>query len=149
MKCIKTYMSFARDDNSAGSGIGRRSRPKGEGRDGPNQPDAGRAQKDNYEMATSIKTIAHALNNKIQYQSMICTDKEKLYLKFTKKKLNLLELNAIKQMKEYIIKSHQYLSYGIEKFIGNFNETSKKYLNNYLAWNSVIKENISSIANYI
>ncbi|MDR2488149.1 MAG: IS1595 family transposase [Desulfovibrio sp.] len=94
---------------------------------------------------TSIKTIKSVLNNKIKEKSVICTDKEKSYLKFAKSnKLEHIRLEEFKSKKGiYHINHINSYHTRLKKFIDNFNGVSTKHLNNYLIWNNVINENSS------
>jgi transposase-like protein len=95
---------------------------------------------------TSIKTISSVLSNKIKEKSVICTDKEKSYLKFAKSNnLEHIRLEEYKSKKGiYHINHINSYHTRLKKFIDNFNGVSTKHLNNYLTWNNVINENNSS-----
>jgi transposase-like protein len=95
---------------------------------------------------TSIKTISSVLNNKIKEKSVICTDKEKSYLKFAKSNnLEHIRLEEYKAKKGiYHINHINSYHTRLKKFIDKFNGVSTKHLNNYLIWNNIINENNSS-----
>ena len=93
----------------------------------------------------SRKTIENVFSNKFKEKSVLCTDKEKSYIKFAQS----LELEHIR-LEEYKSKKGVYhinhinsFHTRLKKFIDRFNGVSTKHLNNYLTWNSVICENSS------
>ena len=93
----------------------------------------------------SIKTISSVLDNKIKEKSIICTDKEKSYIKFAKSNnIELIRLEGYKSKKGiYHINHINSYHSRLKKFMKNFNGVSTKHLNNYLIWNNVINENSS------
>ena len=94
---------------------------------------------------TSIKTVESVFTNKIKEKSIICTDKEKSYIKFAKS-LNLehIRLEEYKSKKGvYHINHINSFHRRLKKFIDLFNGVSTKHLNNYLIWNNVISESSS------
>lgn len=93
----------------------------------------------------SIATIKNVLDKKIKEKSVICTDKEKSYLKFAKSNdLEHIRLEEFKSKKGiYHINHINSYHTRLKKFIDNFNGVSTKHLNNYLIWNNVICENSS------
>jgi len=94
---------------------------------------------------TSIKTVENVFSDKIKEKSIICTDKEKSYIKFSKS-LNLehIRLEEYKSKKGvYHINHINSFHTRLKRFIDRFNGVSTKHLNNYLIWNNVISENSS------
>lgn len=94
---------------------------------------------------TSRQTLDKVLANRIKKNSIICTDKEKSYIRFAKE--NLLEhirLAATKAKKGiYHIQNINGYHSRLKKFIDVFKGVSTKHLNNYLTWNSLIQERAS------
>jgi transposase-like protein len=94
---------------------------------------------------TSIKTIENVLSNRIKEKSVICTDKEKSYIKFSKSRnLEHIRLEDVKsKIKVYHIQTINSFHSRLKNFMRNFNGVSTKHLNNYLTWNNIIHENSS------
>jgi len=78
-------------------------------------------------------------------KSIICTDKEKSYIKFAKSlSLEHIRLEEFKSKKGvYHINNINSFHTRLKKFIDRFNGVSTKHLNNYLIWHSLINENSS------
>ena len=84
-------------------------------------------------------------SNKIKEKSIVCTDKEKSYIKFAKE--NDLEHIRLEEYKSkrgiYHINHINSFHSRLKRFIDGFRGVSTKHLNNYLVWNSIIAENSS------
>jgi transposase-like protein len=93
----------------------------------------------------SVKVIETVLSKKIQEKSVLCTDKEKSYIKFSKShNLEHIRLEDIKSKKKvYHIQTINSFHSRLKNFMRNFNGVSTKHLNNYLTWNNIIHENSS------
>lgn len=94
---------------------------------------------------TSRQTLDKVFGNLFKEKSIICTDREKSYIKFAKE--NLLEhirLAATKAKKGiYHIQNINGYHSRLKKFIDVFKGVATKHLNNYLAWNNLIQEKSS------
>ncbi len=93
----------------------------------------------------SIKTIQNVFSKRIKKKSVLCTDKERSYIKFAES-LNIehIRLEELKSKKGvYHINHINSFHNRLRKFIDRFNGVSTKHLNNYLIWNSIISENSS------
>ena len=93
----------------------------------------------------SRKTIENVFSNKFKEKSVLCTDKEKSYIKFAQSsELEHIRLEEYKSKKGiYHINHINSFHTRLKRFIDRFNGVSAKHLNNYLTWNSVICENSS------
>jgi len=91
----------------------------------------------------SRQTIENVFSMKFKEKSILCTDKESSYIKFSES-LNIEHI----QLKDFVSKKHIYhiqtinsFHSRLKDFMRTFNGVSTKHLNNYLIWNSVISEN--------
>jgi transposase-like protein len=93
----------------------------------------------------SRQTIENVFSDKFKEKSVLCTDKEKSYIKFSQSyELEHIRLEEFKSKKGvYHINRINSYHTRLKKFIDRFNGVSTKHLNNYLIWNSVINENSS------
>jgi transposase-like protein len=93
-----------------------------------------------------IKTIESVLKDRIKEKSVLCTDKEKSYIKFSKShELEHIRFEDVKSKKKvYHIQTINSFHIRLKNFMRSFNGVSTKYLNNYLTWNSLIHANSSS-----
>ena len=93
----------------------------------------------------SIKTIENVFSNKFKEKFILCTDKEKSYIKFSKSsELEHIRLEDVTSKKQvYHIQTINSFHSRLKDFMRNFNGVSTKHLNNYLTYNSVISENSS------
>jgi transposase-like protein len=88
----------------------------------------------------SIKTIESVLKDRIKEKSVLCTDKEKSYIKFSKNyELEHIRFEDVKSKKKiYHIQTINSFHSRLKNFMRNFNGVSTKHLNNYLIWNSLM-----------
>ena len=84
-----------------------------------------------------IAGLHAVLDNKINENSTLVTDKASAYRKFaTDNSINLKQLKAGKTVKGmYTIQHVNSYHSQLKKFMHNFNSVATKYLNNYLIWN--------------
>jgi hypothetical protein len=94
---------------------------------------------------TSRKTVENVFSYKIKEKSVLCTDREKSYIKFAKsyglEHIRLQETKAKRGI--YHIQHINSFHSRLKDFIEQFRGISTKHLNNYLVYNSVIHENSS------
>ena len=85
--------------------------------------------------------IEKALGNQIKENSILCTDKEKAYRKFSNEhSLDLIQLDTGKTIKGiYHIQHINNYHSRLKLFLKPFQGVSSKYLNNYLIWNNLVK----------
>ena len=88
----------------------------------------------------SIKNLHNAFDNKLQPNSILCTDKLSSYRQFSKdNNLNLIQLKSGKSKQGiYNIQHINNYHKELKEFIDGFHGVSTKYLNNYLTWYSFI-----------
>lgn len=93
---------------------------------------------------TSHKSL-EVLDKVIQDNSVLCTDKEKSYIKFSlEHNLEHIRLEKCNSKKGiYHIQNINGYHSRLKRFMKPFNGVSTKHLNNYLTWNNLIQENVS------
>ena len=93
---------------------------------------------------TSLKTLT-VLEGVIEDNSVLCTDKEKSYIKFSlEHNLEHIRLEKCNSKKGiYHIQNINGYHSRLKRFMKPFNGVSTKHLNNYLTWNNLIQENVS------
>ena len=89
----------------------------------------------------SQECVELAFKNRIKKSSILCTDKEKSYRKFSDNMgLPLIQLDTGKSKKGiYHIQHINNYHSRLKDFIKPFNGVSTKYLNNYLVWYNLVK----------
>jgi len=92
---------------------------------------------------TSQKFIEKVFAGKIKEKSILCTDKEKSYIKFSKShELEHIRFESVKSKKHiYHIQHINSYHSRLKRFMEIFKGVSTKHLNNYLIWNNMIHEN--------
>lgn len=95
---------------------------------------------------TSLKTL-DVLTPIVEQDSILCTDKEKSYIKFSKNNhLEHIRLDQCKSKKGvYHIQNINSYHSRLKNFMRPFYGVSTKHLNNYLTWNNVIQEKTSKM----
>lgn len=106
----------------------------------------------------SNKCIEKALGRQILSKSVLCTDKEKSYRKFSKEHdYTLVQLESGKSKNGiYNIQHINNYHSRLKVFMYRFRGVSTKYLNNYLVWNNLVnyaketyKEKLIIFENYV
>lgn len=88
----------------------------------------------------SSACIDKTLGTKIEKSSVLCTDKEQAYRRFSKEReLNLKQMEIGQSIKGiYNIQHINAYHSDLKTFLRPFKGVSTKYLNNYLVWNNLV-----------
>lgn len=84
----------------------------------------------------TIKALNRIMSRRISKLAILCTDKEKAYIRFARKNgIKLIQLESGKdKLGTYHINTVNSYHYRLKKFLSRFSGVSTKYLNNYLVW---------------
>lgn len=84
----------------------------------------------------TIKALNRIMSRRISKLAILCTDREKAYVRFARKNgIKLIQLESGKdKLGTYHINTVNSYHYRLRKFLMGFAGVSTKYLNNYLVW---------------